>query len=198
MIGLFVVLGVLQRVSYPYWSFANLDSEVSVATWFSATLLWAAAIWWMFVAVSHRPTSVALWVWWPVLAWLAFDEGTAVHEKLERWSGIDWQIIYLPVMILGAAAWVGVVRTFRQQKRVVALLVTTAAVWTVALTFELVQNWGGSPVQAGIYVPTMIAEEALEMIGSVALIVAAVLALRLSIENRPPSIDDPERSDVVG
>jgi hypothetical protein len=38
-IGVFVVIGILQRTAFPEWSAANLDSEISVATWFSATLL---------------------------------------------------------------------------------------------------------------------------------------------------------------
>ena len=38
-IGVLVVMGILQRVAFPDWGLANLDSEVSVATFFSAALL---------------------------------------------------------------------------------------------------------------------------------------------------------------
>ena len=54
-IGVLVVMGTLQRVAFPEWGAANLDSEASVATWFSAALLWAAAIWWLLVRMSTDP-----------------------------------------------------------------------------------------------------------------------------------------------
>lgn len=184
-IGAFAVLGILQRVAYPDWSAANLDSEVSTATWFSATLLWVAAFWWLLVAVTARPRSLAVWVWWPVLAWLALDEGSAIHERLERWSGIDWQLLYVPFMGVAAVALWGVFRHFRSRARIAALLLTGAAAWIVVLTLELIQNWGGSPTQGAIYVPTMITEETLEMIGSTVLLVAAILILRRTV--RPAS-----------
>ena len=184
-IGVFVVMGILQRVAFPEWGAANLDSEMSVATWFSATLLWAAAFWWLLVAVTVRPRSLAIWTWWLVLAWLALDEGSAIHERRERWSGIDWQLLYLPVMGIAAFAWWGVVRRYRSQARIAAVLMAGAAAWIVVLILEFVQNWGGSPAQAAIYVPTMITEEALEMIGSTVLLIAGILALHRSIRATP-------------
>ncbi|MGI9584035.1 MAG: hypothetical protein ACR2N7_00405 [Acidimicrobiia bacterium] len=184
-IACLVVMGVLQRTVLPDWGAANLDSEISIATRFSAALLWAAAFGWLLVAVAVRPRQLALWLWWPVLAWLALDEGAAIHEKLERWSGVDWQLLYVPVMVLGAVAWLGVVRQFRSRPRIIALLAATAAAWLVVMILELVQNWGGSPVQPSVYVPTMIIEEALEMIGSASLLVAASLALRAIVREVP-------------
>ncbi len=53
------------------------------------------------------------------------------------------------------------------------------------LALELVQNWGGSPTQAAVYDPTMILEEALEMVGATALLVAAASALRLAVRPTP-------------
>ena len=184
-ISVFVVMGILQRTAFPEWSAANLDSEVSVATWYSAALLGAGAFWWLLVGLADRPRSLAVWMWWPVLAWLALDERTAIHERLERLSGIDWQLLYIPIMGLAAVAWWGVVRRYRSQTRVVALFVVGAAVWTAVMLLELVQNWGGSPVQAAIYVPTMITEEALEMVGSTVFLVAAILALGRSLQASP-------------
>ena len=172
-----LVLGILQRVAFPDWGAANLDSEVSVATRLSATLLWVAAFWWMLVAVTDRPRSLAVWVWWPVLAWLALDEGIAIHERLERWSGIDWQLLYVPLMGVAAAALWGVFRRYRSQARIAVLIMTGATAWIVVLILELIQNWGGTPVHAAVYVPTMITEETLEMIGSTVLLVAAILIL---------------------
>ena len=81
-ISVFVVMGILQRTAFPEWSAANLDSEVSVATWFSAALLGAAAFWWFLVGVADRTGSLSAWMLWPVLAWFALDEVTAIHERL--------------------------------------------------------------------------------------------------------------------
>ena len=174
-------------VAVPDWGLANLDSEVSLATRFSSGLLWAGALWWVMVALTVRPRSVALWAWSLIMAWLALDEGSAVHEQLERWSGIDWQILYLPVMGLAAVVWLALVRRYRLDRGVVVLLVAAAAAWGTALMLELVQNWGGEPVQAAIYNPTMIAEEALEMIGSAVLLLAAILALQIATRARAQS-----------
>ena len=184
-IGIVIVFGILQRAAFPEWGFANLDSEASFATWFSSGLLWAAAFWWFLIAVTSRPRTTVLWIWWPVLAWLALDEGTAIHERVERWSGVDWQILYLPVMALATWAWWGVLRRYRSQTRIAVPLIAVATVWIVALALELVQNWGGSPIQAAVYDPTMILEEALEMVGATALLVAAASALRLAVRPTP-------------
>jgi hypothetical protein len=108
-----------------------------------------------------------------------------MHERLERWSGIDWQLLYVPLMGIAAVALWGVFRRYRNQTRIAALLGIGATAWIVVLTLELIQNWGGSPIQAAIYVPTMITEETLEMIGSTVLLVAAILILRRTI--RPAS-----------
>lgn len=180
-IVLLVVMGILQRVAFPDWGLANLDSEVSAATFFSATLLWATAFWWLLVAMTVRPRARAIWVWWAVLAWLALDEGSAIHEKLERWSGIDWELLYIPVMVLGGLAWWGVFRRYWDQSPIAALLAAGAGVWIAVLVLELVQNWGGAPVRAEIYVPTMITEEALEMIGSAVLLIGGMLALQRAV-----------------
>ena len=79
-------------------------------------------------------------------------------------------------------AWWGLVRRYRSQPRIAALLIAGAAVWVAVLMLELVQNWGGAPVQAAIYVPTMITEEALEMIGSAVLLIAGMLALQKAVD----------------
>ena len=185
-IAVLATAGILQRTAYPLWGAANLDSEASVAMWFSAALLWAAAGCWLLVAITLPIPSRSAWTWWLILAWLALDEGNAFHERLERWSGIDWQILYLPIMALAVVAWWGVVRRHLNEGSNVALLVGGAVAWAVALVLELVQNWGGPPVHAAIYVPAMITEEVLEMTGSTVLLLSAIVALRRS------ALDDQE------
>ncbi len=176
-IAVFVVLGALQRSGHLDSNLTNLDSEASAATFLAAGLLWAAAVAWTLVVASIHPRSAGAWVWPALLAMLALDEGNALHEKLERWSGVDWQLLYLPIMAVAAVAWWQAVRRHRREPTA-RLLVGGAAAWATALILELVQNWGGEPVAAAIYDPAMVSEEALEMIGSLLILIAAVTALR--------------------
>lgn len=178
-IAVFATLGILQRTAYPRWDLANLDSELSIATYFSATLLWISAAAWLLVALTAQPRSRSLWTWWVILAWLALDEGAAIHERVEKWSGIDWQVLYIPILAVAAVAWWGVVRRYGNQEPVHRLVIAGAVCWAAALALELAQHWGGEPAPAIIYNPTMITEEVLEMAGATVFVIAAVLALRL-------------------
>ena len=195
VIAVLVAFGIAQRTAYPEWRAANLDHEASVATVFSASLLWAAAVAWLLVAATARSGSRSLWVWAVLLVWLALDEGNAFHEKLERWSGIDWQLLYLPIGVVGASAWWGLVRRFWTAQLVPVLLWTGAGAWAVALLLELIQNWGGPPVAAEIYNPTMIVEEALEMVGSSLFLFAGLRILR---EGEEPAVVNDDRGATGG
>ncbi len=176
-IAAFVIFGILQRTLYPRWNLANLDSEASIATWYAAALLWAAAIVWILVALQERPRAWPVFGWSALMGLLALDEANAVHEDIERWLETDWQVLYLPIMALGAFVWWRVVTRYRPSGTA-TLLVAAAITWAVVLVLELVQNWGGAPARASIYNPTMISEEALEMIGSTLVVIAGVRALR--------------------
>ncbi len=57
---------------------------------------------------------------------------------------------------------------------VTRLLLLSMGIWAIALTLELLQNWGGEPMGAGFYNPTMIAEEVLEMIGATLVVLAGL------------------------
>ena len=173
----FVVFGILQRTLYPEWLLANLDSEASAATPFSASLLWAGALAWVLVALVERPVPRPVLGWAGLLGLLALDEGIAFHEALERGTGIDWQVLYLPILGLGALTWQRVVGRYRASPAA-TLLIAGGAIWAVTLILELVQHWGGQAAQPAIYDPAMITEEALEMIGSTLVMLAGLTKLR--------------------
>ncbi len=179
-----VILGIVQRTVAPTWSAANLDSEASVATWAAAALLWIAAGVWVLAAASGW--SRWAWVWAAVLAWLALDEGNGIHERLERWSGVDWQLLYLPVLAVAWLAWVRIVRT--TPRRQALGIIGGGAAWALALALELVQNWGGEPIRASLYDPMMVAEETLEMVGALLFLLAALDRLR---PDTPAGVDSP-------
>lgn len=172
-IVVFVVLGILQRTRYPTWTPANLDSETSIATLFAATLFWMAAVAWLLVALLTTDRRRPTWIWAAMLTLLAVDEGNGLHERLEQATGIDWQALYIPVLAIAAAAGWALLRD-RRLELPQQLLIAAAVAWSGALILELVQNWGGAPVAAHIYDPTMIAEEALEMVGCTLTLLAAL------------------------
>ena len=186
VITVFAILGILQRTAFPSWDLANLDSELAIATYFSAALLWTAAAFWLLVALSTRTRVRSLWFWWPVLAWLALDEGIAIHERVEKWSGVDWQILYLPILAIAAIAWWGVVRTYRNQQHINRWLLAGAVGWAFTLLLELIEHWGGEPATPILYNTAMVTEETLEMVGSTIFVIAAVLALRVESRRAPP------------
>jgi hypothetical protein len=64
-------------------------------------------------------------------------------------------------------------------------LAAGAGFWVAVLVLELIQNWGGAPVRSSVYVPTMIIEEALEMIGSATFLMAGILALQRAVRRMP-------------
>jgi hypothetical protein len=182
LIATLATFGILQRTLFPTWSLANLDSETSAATFFSATLLWAAAAGWVLVAIVTSDRRKATWTWAVILIFLAIDEGNAIHEKLERWSGIDWQVLYIPLLFAaGLTAW-NLVRG-RHLDTATRAFVATAAAWAITLLLELIQNWGGEPIADAVYDPTMVAEETLEMVGATLMAIAALTWTSRKVED---------------
>ena len=188
LIALLAVFGIIQRYFIVDWKWANLDSEAAVGKWIASGLLWIAAGCWFLVAVSGRARSRAVWVWWPALAWLAFDEGNVIHERLEKWSGLDWQLIYLPVIAVAGLAGLRVLLDHRNDLTTARVLVAGGVAWVIALLLELLQNWGGPPIDWTFYSPMMISEEIIEMIGSTLFVIAGLLVLRA-----PPASLEPDR-----
>ncbi len=173
-----MIAGIVQRTVQPYWRWANLDAEAAAGKWVSAGLLWVAAGVWGVAAAAGLCKTRWAWGWAVALGWLAVDEGNAIHERLERWSGLDWQLLYLPV--IGAAALLGLVtlRAHRRDRVAARSMLAGGIAWAVALALELIQNWGGAPIASNWYDPMMIAEEALEMAGAALFAVAALVLIR--------------------
>jgi hypothetical protein len=40
-----------------------------------------------------------------LFVFMGVDELVTIHEHLEEWTGVDWQILYLPVVLAGAVGW---------------------------------------------------------------------------------------------
>jgi hypothetical protein len=183
-------MGIVQRLDQSGgWRLFNLDSERAVATYYSAGLAWVAA---GLVAVAAATKALSRWAWAfaGVLAFVALDDGNAIHERLQRLSGVDWQVLYLPVLAFGGlAGW----QLWRSRPADVPrrFLSLGALSWTVALILEPIQHWGGQPV--AFYDPLMVSEEILEMVGAVCFALAAAAVIRSLGELPQPKRLSPKR-----
>ena len=111
---------------------------------------------------------------------LGVDEAYAIHERLERVTGIDWQVLYAPIAFAGLLLFLALLRTTRGTPK--QLLTAGALGWGPSQVLELVQNWGGEP--AALYDWYMVPEELLEMAGSALFVLAMLLILRGQPEPR--------------
>jgi hypothetical protein len=143
----------------------DLDGEGNVPAIWSGFLLLAAAA--SALATARADAGGARWPWWPLAVlflFMAGDEVFGLHEWLESQSGVDWQMLYLPVMAVGAAAGLGALLRLRATPRLAAGFLASGGAWALAQVLEALQWDGGRQVAA--YGELMAAEEILEMAGS--------------------------------
>ncbi len=158
----------------PLWIF-DLDREWVVPAVFSAGVLgWAA-----FLAARLAragPASRLRPVWWWALAvlfaFMCLDELTSIHERLEAATGVDWQLLYAPLVAVAGFGWLRALFSFRSRSGSV-LWALGAAAWFVAQVFEYLQYDGDRLIHAWMIVP----EESLEMTGSSLWVLALLTAL---------------------
>ena len=168
------VLGVVALQARPAWERFHLDGEGTVPAYFSGVLLAACCVT-ATVALVRIPAAR-----WPLRALallfgaMAVDEVLAAHEWAERHSGIDWQLLYAPVIAVGAVAYLLVGWAVRGERVVRMLWVAGGTAWGVSQVLEFAQ-WDGNVPRAGYYL-MMVPEELLEMTGS-ALWLVALLAM---------------------
>ena len=109
------------------------------------------------------------------------DEVAQLHEKVEKYSDIDFQTAYIPVFAVAAWIWWRLIRAVEGVPR--ALLVGGAAAWAASQFLELVQ-YGDGDERVELFEPMAITEEVLEMIGSTMFLLAVVILLRATRERR--------------
>lgn len=174
VLGLAGVLVVLQLVGDFGDRWFDLDGERTIPSLWSAGLLTLAGALGVAVAVALRRPAVA--VLGAALAFMAVDEFFALHEEVEDATGIDWQTLYLPVFAVVGLLALRVLLVSRRlgERRFVALMSVGAVCWAASQVLEKVE-WDG-PVRRSGYSVMMVAEELLEMTGSL-LFVLAMLSL---------------------
>ncbi|HEX8496960.1 MAG TPA: hypothetical protein VF661_07175, partial [Actinomycetales bacterium] len=172
------VVAHLQHLDHPLRPVFHLDLERTAPALFSAALLLAAAA----VALRCRRAPVSLGRRGLALALtfgvMGIDEVVGVHEALELRTGVDWQVLYAPLLVLAALAWLAFALTAARRADLAAVAgwVVGAGAWGTAQTLEALQ-WQGDVQRPG-YLLMMPVEEVLEMVGSGALLLTLVLVHR--------------------
>lgn len=152
-------IGAWERLVHQRTGRFDLDVETSSASALSALLMLLAAGASLLVAGS-RSSRRERWPWVTAAAGLtvlAVDERRMFHERLESAVGADWQLLYLPVFVVGGALGTVLLRALRSSAYAPWLFLAAAALWCLAQLLESVQ-WDGDR-QVDSYVPLMVVEE---------------------------------------
>jgi hypothetical protein len=160
--------------------FFDLDGEDTFITVLTSLALLAAAV--AAVAAAHLAAGRGrLRLFLHALAgfftFMALDEGLSFHERFEAAAGIDWQELYVPVFLIGAAAGVGLLLALRGLRAAQLTFLAGGAAWAVAQILEEIQ-WGSDDRPIGHYEALVVPEELLEYVGSALWFVALVLVIR--------------------
>ena len=170
-IALLGVIGILHTTGVIDVPVLDLDGEYNVPSVYSAVLLScaaAAALLYGAVRVDDGPQV------WPaallavLLAFLAADEFGQIHERVEVATGIDFMVLYAPLVLICGVAWLLVLRRLWARATPRLLFIGGAAAWSISQLLEDLQ-WHddiGDGVHAKGYEVMMIFEELLEFEGS--------------------------------
>ncbi|MDF9392176.1 MULTISPECIES: hypothetical protein [Methylococcus] len=183
IILLFGLAGAIADIRPGTWlRYFDLDREYTVPTLFSGGLLLMAA-WESFTAASSKRLDAWSFVLAAMFLEMGFDETLIIHERIEQATGVDWQILYLPVMVFAGIAWFWVFTQLREEL-LRRLWIAGAIAWTASQLFEAAEwGWGGeSRVSLPSYLYLVHVEEMLEMSGS------SFFLLTLWLLNGGPSI----------
>jgi hypothetical protein len=184
------IVGILTLVLDPGNPWFDLDSELGLG-WPPSELTLALPALWSALAVAFaglawlavgcvRPvdgTRVAALCFGILLLFLAFDEMFEIHERLEARTGIDWQLIYMPVAAVAMAVLAVLVWRLRHRgHNIPAMLVGGALCWAIANALEYVQWRGDEKVE--LYVLYVVPEELLELVAPALFALAAIATLQ--------------------
>lgn len=170
MVGL---LGIAHVAGAPYSWIVDLDSERNVPAAFSGLLLLTAAA--LAVELRHHARLRPVMGLAGLFAFMAFDEVFTIHEHLEHWTGVHWELLYAPVTALAAVALAVAWPRLADTEWSRPALAGGAACWAFAQLLEFAAWEGTTPVPS--YDVMMVTEELSEMTGSL-LFIVALLCIR--------------------
>lgn len=163
----------------------GLDAEGTPAPTFSALLLAGATALALLNGLARPPRQgIPLLLFAPLTLFMAADEAFGFHERVEELTSIDWQLLYLPLVTVCGFAWAWILtRTLRRPAERL-LWLAGAGAWAVSQLLERLQwDHGDVLVHPWMIVP----EEALEMAGSSAWLLALLLLARAPLATDAPT-----------
>ena len=139
---------------------------------------------------ADSPGSPAPWYLIAALfAFMGFDELTTIHEHLDSWTGVAWQVLYLPVILAGAVVWTVLLLRLRPaDTRLAAGWVLAAGFWAFAQFLEVLLR--KAHVGAGVpkleeLIPAI--EELSELTGSCLFLLVTLAVLESRRAPRSPA-----------
>jgi hypothetical protein len=181
LIGGFCGLGILVH-THPevVLKLFDLDKERNLPTLFSAGLLLGNAAM-LYQLIRRGVLGAAYWPLAILFAEMAFDESLRIHENVEDWIGVDWQIAYLPLIGAAGIGWLAFLRRHWNDVAVRSLWLVGATAWIASQLSEAAAWgwWGLLPNQeAQGYLAYVVVEETLEMTGSALFLLALLCRLQ--------------------
>ena len=154
----------------------NLANEKTVPTFFSGGILLAGGL---CSLNAGRLRVYGTRGWWfgfgAFLIFMSADEVIQIHEKVETWTGIDWEKPYAFVALGAAIVWFNLVRRMDNQLRV--LMVCGAIGWAISSALEDAEYDSQDHRVSGFTAMNTV-EELAEMAGSSLWLIAIVIAMK--------------------
>lgn len=177
-----VLLGVLDVLELVFGSpvgIFDLNGERNVPATLSAALWTCVSVVALLLGRAEQPAAVArVWqVLSALLLYIAADEFGEIHERLERITGVDWQILYAPLGLVAAGLWVLVGRRLRGLRAGFGLFVGGTVCAVVSQMIEEVE-YGANDQRVSAFDELVVGEEVLEMLAAVFVGLAFLAALR--------------------
>ena len=161
----------------------NLVNEKTIPAFFSGAVLVAGGLVALIAARVRLYGRHGLWIaFGALLFFMSTDEVVQIHEKVETWTGIDWQQPYAVVALGAAVIWFKMLRVMEPGPRL--LLILGAVAWAIAFALEDAQ-YDSQDHRVAAFTPEAISEELLEMAGSSLFMIALVVALKAQARRAP-------------
>ena len=154
----------------------NLVNEKTVPTFVSGAILLAGGLCSMLAARVRLYGMHGLWIaFGALLIFMSADEVVQIHEKVETWTGVDWEQPYAFVALGAAVIWFKVLRRMERLPRL--LMIYGAVGWALSFVLEDAE-YNSSDDRVSGFTPMAISEELFEMAGSSLFLIALVIALK--------------------
>jgi hypothetical protein len=182
-IAIMAVLGIGQRLGLPLGLF-DFDGEGKPPALWSALVLATGGALGVLVAAEDR----GYWLRWlaigGLLAFMALDEGAALHEHIEASDlNISWQAAYAPIIAAGGVAWLFCLARMWPYSLARNLWIGGAVLWFISQVDEQIQS---NPTDGRVrgYGALSSVEEIFEVTGSALFLLALLLVLHRLAQKR--------------